>query len=177
LLTQEQARKLRKNKISRIKPVWYVYAIECDNASIYIGQTRDLTQRWEQHLKGQGAQWTRKYKPRRLFYAEECKNYLAARRRERELKKTKGRIFLKVTLKSGYLKEDKFIQKLLAGGKNMSESKSDMLTAGNIAKALSIPDGKVKKVIQELGIRPAAKKGVCNYYSKDTIAKVKAVLK
>jgi hypothetical protein len=52
-----------------------------------------------------------------------------------------------------------------------------MLTAGNIAKALSIPDGKVKKVIQELGIRPAAKKGVCNYYSKDTIAKVKAVLK
>jgi len=52
-----------------------------------------------------------------------------------------------------------------------------MYTAGNIAKTLAVPDAKVKKAILELGINPIAKKGVCSYYSKETIAKVKAALK
>ena len=59
----------------------------------------------------------------------------------------------------------------------MSPSQSDLLTAGNIAKALTVSDAKVKKAIQKLGIKPVAKKGVCNYYSKDTVAKVKTALK
>ncbi|HAL55449.1 MAG TPA: hypothetical protein DCP63_02935 [Bacteroidetes bacterium] len=59
----------------------------------------------------------------------------------------------------------------------MADLKTDLMTAGNIAKQLSVPDTKVKKAIQQLGIKPAAKKGVCNYYSKDTVVKVKAVLK
>jgi predicted GIY-YIG superfamily endonuclease len=166
-----------KSNLRRVKPLWYVYAIECANASVYIGQTRDLTQRWVQHLKGQGAQWTRKYKPLHLFYSEECKSYLAARRREMELKKTKGRNFLKAILKTTKLKTRKSIKKLQTGGNLMAESKSELLTAGNIAKALSVPDTRVKKAIQELGIKPAAKKGVCNYYTKDTVARVKAALK
>ncbi len=53
----------------------------------------------------------------------------------------------------------------------------DLLTAGNIAKELKVSDGKVKKAIQELGIKPKTKKGVCNYYSKDTIARIKAAIK
>ena len=59
----------------------------------------------------------------------------------------------------------------------MTTEKTDLLTAGNIAKELAVSDAKVKKAIQELGIKPKAKKGVCNYYSKDTLAKVKAILK
>ena len=168
---------MSKNKISHIKPSWYVYAIECNNASVYIGQTRDLTQRWAQHLKGRGARWTRKYKPLRLFYSEECKSYLASRKRERELKKTKGRNFLKTMLKTTDLQAGKSIKKVHSGGIIMAESKSELLTAGNIAKVLSVSDAKVKKVIQEFGIKPVAKKGVCNYYSKDTVARVKAALK
>jgi predicted GIY-YIG superfamily endonuclease len=177
VLIKKQAKKLRKRKISRIKPVWYVYAIECANASVYIGQTRDLTQRWEQHCKGQGAQWTRKHKPLRLFYSEECKSYLAARRREIELKKSKGRNLLKSILKTINQKTTRSVKKVHSGGNLMAESKSDLLTAGNIAKALSVPDTRVKKALQELGIKPAAKKGVCNYYSRDTVARVKAALK
>ncbi len=53
----------------------------------------------------------------------------------------------------------------------------DLLTAGTIAKQLNVSDAKVKKAIQELKITPAAKKGVCNYYSKDTVGKVKAAIK
>lgn len=88
----------RKNSAS-IKPVWYVYAIECDNKSVYIGQSRNLVQRWEQHCQGKGARWTRKYKPVRLFYAEKCFSFKQAWKRERELKKTMGRSYLKKILK------------------------------------------------------------------------------
>jgi hypothetical protein len=59
----------------------------------------------------------------------------------------------------------------------MATQSADLYTAGNIAKTLSVSDTKVKKAIQELGIKPVAKKGVCNYYSKETLGKVKAALK
>lgn len=52
-----------------------------------------------------------------------------------------------------------------------------LLTAGDIAKALGISDGKVKKHIKDLAIQPAAKKGVCNYYARDAVAKIKAAAK
>jgi len=59
----------------------------------------------------------------------------------------------------------------------MATVTSEMLTAGNIAKALKVSDAKVKKAIQTLGIKPIAKKGVCNYYSKDVVPKVKGAIK
>ncbi|MBI5472262.1 MAG: hypothetical protein HY961_07945 [Ignavibacteriae bacterium] len=59
----------------------------------------------------------------------------------------------------------------------MATVNSDQLTAGNIAKTLGVSDAKVKKAIQELKIKPVAKKGVCNYYSNDVVAKVKGAVK
>jgi hypothetical protein len=53
---------------------------------------------------------------------------------------------------------------------------TDLLTVGNIAKTLGVSDAKVKKAIQTLGIKPQAKKGVCSYYGKDAVAKVKSAL-
>jgi hypothetical protein len=59
----------------------------------------------------------------------------------------------------------------------MTPEKTELMTAGNIAKTLKVPDAKVKKAIQQLGIKPVAKKGVCSYYSADAVAKVKTALK
>ncbi len=59
----------------------------------------------------------------------------------------------------------------------MATQKSDLLTAGNIAKEIGETDAKVKKAIQELGITPSVKKGVCNYYSRDVIKKIKSNIK
>lgn len=59
----------------------------------------------------------------------------------------------------------------------MATDKSDLLTAANIARKLGVSDARVKKTIQALGIKPQAKKGVCNYYGKETVAKVKGALK
>jgi hypothetical protein len=54
---------------------------------------------------------------------------------------------------------------------------TDLLTAGAIAKALGASDAKVKKAIKDLGLQPKAKKGVCNYYGKDVLPKIKAAVK
>lgn len=59
----------------------------------------------------------------------------------------------------------------------MANDVKDMFTAGTIAKELGVSDAKVKKAIQTLGLKPVAKKGVCSYYGKEAISKVKAALK
>ncbi len=58
----------------------------------------------------------------------------------------------------------------------MATDNTGLLTAGNIAKTLGVSDAKIKKAIQVLGIKPDAKKGVCNYYSKDVVKKIKGAL-
>ena len=59
----------------------------------------------------------------------------------------------------------------------MAAEKTDLLTAGGIAQTLGVPGPQVKKAIQTLGLKPAAKKGACSYYSKDMVAKIKNSLK
>jgi hypothetical protein len=59
----------------------------------------------------------------------------------------------------------------------MPTDTADLLTAGTIAKALGASDAKVKKAIQTLGLKPVAKKGVCSYYSRDAVRKIKVALK
>ena len=56
----------------------------------------------------------------------------------------------------------------------MIDAKIDLLSPGNIAKELGVSDGKVKTAIKDLGLEPASKKGVCSFYSRDAIAKIKA---
>ncbi len=58
-----------------------------------------------------------------------------------------------------------------------TEKQGNLLTSGGIAKELGASDAKVKKVIKELAIQPKDKKGVCNYYSRDVLARIKGALK
>lgn len=53
---------------------------------------------------------------------------------------------------------------------------SDLLTAAKIAQQLKVSDAKVKKAIAALGIQPAARKGVCSYYEKSAVPKIKKAL-
>ena len=59
----------------------------------------------------------------------------------------------------------------------MPAQKTDLITAGNIATELKVSGAVVKKAIEQLGVKPVAKKGVCSYYSKDVIRKIKSALK
>ncbi len=59
----------------------------------------------------------------------------------------------------------------------MKEKKEKLFTLSKIAEQLSVSASKVKKAIQDLKIQPTAKKGACNYYSKNDIPKIKKVIK
>lgn len=54
---------------------------------------------------------------------------------------------------------------------------TNLLTPSKIAAELKIPDAKVKKAIAELGLAPAARKGVCSYYDRSALPKIKKALK
>ena len=80
----------------KLKPTWHIYAIECDNKSIYIGLTKDLKNRWNQHSTGKGgADWTKKHKPVRIFPIEKAKTLKEAMNKERQWKTSTGRNRLK----------------------------------------------------------------------------------
>jgi len=53
---------------------------------------------------------------------------------------------------------------------------TDLLTAAKIAAELKVSDAKVKKAIAAIGLAPAARKGVCNYYPKSAVPKIKKAL-
>lgn len=70
---------------------WFIYAIECENDSFYIGQTSNLQKRWEMHLLGKGADWTKKYKPTFFYEIETCDSLKEAILKEKDWKTTNGR--------------------------------------------------------------------------------------
>jgi len=80
---------------------FYVYAIACEGDSLYIGHTDDLCKRWNEHVSGTGADWTKKHKPIRIAHYEEYGSREKAITREKELKTGFGRKWLKREIKSG----------------------------------------------------------------------------
>ena len=46
---------------------WFVYLIECEDGSIYTGIAVDVSARYQAHLMGTGAKYTRAHPPRRLL--------------------------------------------------------------------------------------------------------------
>lgn len=53
---------------------------------------------------------------------------------------------------------------------------TDLLTAAKIAAELKASPAAVKKAIAALKLKPAAKKGVCCYYAKSDVAKIKKAI-
>ncbi len=66
---------------------YYVYMILCDDSSYYTGHARKVWSRFNQHLRGTGATYTRMHKPLRLVYVERLGSRAEAVRRERQIKR------------------------------------------------------------------------------------------
>lgn len=67
--------------------MWHVYVLKCSDNSFYIGLTRDLKQRIQDHQAGDGAQYTCARLPVRLEYSERFKSKKEAENREHQLKR------------------------------------------------------------------------------------------
>jgi len=79
---------------------YYTYILRSDkDLKFYVGFTKDLKQRFEQHNKG-NVESTKNRRPLKLIYYEACINKEDAMHREKYLKTHYGRMFLKNRLKS-----------------------------------------------------------------------------
>ena len=46
--------------------MYYLYILECSNGNYYTGITTDLERRWQQHLDGSAAKYTRAFPPKAM---------------------------------------------------------------------------------------------------------------
>ncbi|NLE06898.1 MAG: GIY-YIG nuclease family protein [Crenarchaeota archaeon] len=104
---------------------WFIYAIECENDSLYIGQTSNLQKRWEMHLLGKGADWTKKYKPTYFYEIETCDSLKEAILKEKDWKTTNGRRKIKqivANLRDSQAGEpaEKLLERILAEKERLS---------------------------------------------------------
>ena len=58
-----------------------------------------------------------------------------------------------------------------------TEKSEQLLTAGKLAEALGVSQGKVKKLIEQHDIQPDEVKRGCKYYGSATLGKLEAALK
>lgn len=89
--------------------IYFVYAILCDDNSMYIGYTQDLQKRWRAHCDGTGSDHTKKHKPIKVIHYEKYLTREEAVYREKGLKTGFGRKWLKREWKAGRTRQ--------AGGK------------------------------------------------------------
>lgn len=54
--------------------VYWVYMLRCSNGALYTGYTNDLDKRYEAHLTGHGAKYTRSFKPLQIAQAWRMNN-------------------------------------------------------------------------------------------------------
>jgi putative endonuclease len=61
---------------------WFLYLLECADGSLYTGIATDVEARFEKHLNGTGARYTRSRKPLRVLVSFELEGRSAASRAE-----------------------------------------------------------------------------------------------
>ena len=66
---------------------FYVYILKTERNTLYCGYTDDVQKRFELHLSGKGAKYTRANKPVEIVYTKEFENKLEAQQEERRIKK------------------------------------------------------------------------------------------
>jgi putative endonuclease len=73
--------------------VYVLYSKEYNK--IYIGFTSDINQRLFAHNHPNNKGWTKRFQPWKIVYTEEFGEKQAAMKREKELKSSRGRAFIR----------------------------------------------------------------------------------
>lgn len=89
--------------------MYYVYIIRCVDNSLYTGITTDLKRRFNEHLEGVGAKYTKRHTVKKLEVAWSCNGRKEASKLEfyiKKLKKYEKEKLIELNLDSlDYLKE------------------------------------------------------------------------
>lgn len=65
----------------------YVYILETEHNMLYCGYTDDIERRFQAHLNGTGAKFTRAHKPIKILYTKEFKTKSDALKEEYRIKR------------------------------------------------------------------------------------------
>lgn len=68
---------------------YYTYVLLTKNNTLYCGYTDDVEKRFEAHLAGKGAKYTRANKPVKIIYTACFDSKIEAQQEERKIKKMK----------------------------------------------------------------------------------------
>lgn len=66
--------------------MYFVYIIECSDASLYTGITNNLEKRLKKHKSGEGGSYTRSRHAMKIVYSEQHPDRSSASKREAEIK-------------------------------------------------------------------------------------------
>jgi len=66
--------------------MWFVYILKCRDDSFYVGITKNLKRRFQEHKEGKGGKYTLKHKPVNIVYSESYDTKKEAAKREKQLK-------------------------------------------------------------------------------------------
>ena len=69
---------------------FYLYMLRCEDGSIYTGTAKDYLKRYEEHLSGKGAKYTRSHRVKKIERVFLCENRSIACILESEIKKYVG---------------------------------------------------------------------------------------
>ena len=75
---------------------YYTYIILTENNKLYCGYTDDVEKRFQAHLDGRGAKYTRINKPQKLVYQKEFSTKSEAMKEEYRIKKLSRKEKLKL---------------------------------------------------------------------------------
>ncbi len=75
---------------------YYTYIILTENNTLYCGYTDDVEKRFQAHLDGRGAKYTRINKPQKLVYQKEFSTKSEAMKEEYRIKKLSRKEKLKL---------------------------------------------------------------------------------
>jgi putative endonuclease len=72
---------------AHISMPWFLYIVQCSDASLYTGITTDISRRLKEHNTKKGAFYTKNKIPVTLVYQEPMLNQSEARKREAAIKR------------------------------------------------------------------------------------------
>lgn len=82
----KKTERLNNYSFNDVEEECYVYIVECEDKTLYTGMTNNLLNRIMDHKIGNGSEYTKKHKFKRLVYFERQSDRSTALKREREIK-------------------------------------------------------------------------------------------
>ncbi len=75
---------------------YYVYILQTQDNTLYCGIARDVQKRFNEHVSGKGAKYTRIHKPVEIVYTKEFENRSEAQKEEYRIKRLNKKEKLKL---------------------------------------------------------------------------------